>query len=38
MKDAARTAANKLMTFYHGDEPGKEPGLLGEPYYWYCPL
>jgi mannan endo-1,6-alpha-mannosidase len=35
LKQAAKTAAQGLMSFYTGDQPGGTPGLLPEPYYWW---
>ncbi|KAJ2896574.1 hypothetical protein MKZ38_005430 [Zalerion maritima] len=40
IKSAAALVAEDLMSFYHGDEPGKTPGILPGPppegdYYWW---
>ncbi|KAF2160115.1 glycoside hydrolase family 76 protein [Zasmidium cellare ATCC 36951] len=35
IKSAARTAADGMLSFYHGNETGGIPGLLGDPYYWW---
>ncbi|KAL2069684.1 hypothetical protein VTL71DRAFT_14363 [Oculimacula yallundae] len=35
LKSAARTTAQELLTFYHGNEPGQTPGLLPPPHYWW---
>jgi len=34
-KKAANTAADNMMSYYHGEDPGGIPGLLGDPYYWW---
>ncbi|WYZ39449.1 hypothetical protein EsH8_III_001363 [Colletotrichum jinshuiense] len=35
IKDIARDMTEDLMSFYDGDKPGKTPGLLPNPYYWW---
>ncbi|RKU40538.1 hydrolase 76 protein, variant 2 [Coniochaeta pulveracea] len=35
LKDTAKSMAEDMMSFYHGDEPGNTPGLLPDPYYWW---
>ncbi|CAN8101808.1 unnamed protein product [Discula destructiva] len=40
IKTAAKAVASNLMSYYHGDEPGKTPGILDGPppngdYYWW---
>lgn len=35
IKNAAKTIARDLMTFYNGDKPGGVPGNLPAPYYWW---
>ncbi|KAF4549280.1 Mannan endo-1,6-alpha-mannosidase DCW1-like protein 1 [Elsinoe fawcettii] len=35
LKNAASTAAWKMVTFYPGNKTGGIPGLLGDPYYWW---
>ncbi|KAJ3957057.1 hypothetical protein N0V92_006369 [Colletotrichum tropicale] len=35
VKSIARKMTEDLMSFYDGDKPGKTPGLLPDPYYWW---
>lgn len=35
IKSAARTIADGMLSYYHGNETGGIPGLLGDPYYWW---
>lgn len=35
IKSAARTIADGMLNYYHGNETGGIPGLLGDPYYWW---
>ncbi|KAK0625428.1 glycoside hydrolase family 76 protein [Bombardia bombarda] len=40
IKAAAKLVAKKLISYYHGDEPGQTPGILpgpppDAPYYWW---
>ncbi|KAG9245592.1 glycoside hydrolase family 76 protein [Calycina marina] len=35
LKSAASTAAKKLLSYYVGDQPGNEVGILPLPYYWW---
>ncbi|KAF6826146.1 cell wall glycosyl hydrolase [Colletotrichum musicola] len=35
IKSIARKMTEDLMSFYDGDKPGKTPGLLPDPYYWW---
>ncbi|KXH62042.1 glycosyl hydrolase family 76 [Colletotrichum nymphaeae SA-01] len=35
IKTIARSMTEDLMSFYDGDKPGKTPGLLPDPYYWW---
>ncbi|KAK4173361.1 putative mannan endo-1,6-alpha-mannosidase precursor [Triangularia setosa] len=40
IRSAAKLVATNLMNYYHGDEPGRIPGVLpgpppGGPYYWW---
>ncbi|CAK4030725.1 mannan endo-1,6-alpha-mannosidase [Lecanosticta acicola] len=32
---AAKTIAYGMVKYYHGNESGGVPGLLGDPYYWW---
>lgn len=32
---AAKIASDNAISFYHGDEPGRVPGLLDQPHYWW---
>lgn len=33
--DTASTIAYHMVSYYHGNESGGVPGLLGDPYYWW---
>jgi hypothetical protein len=35
IRAAASTIAYNMMTYYTGNLPGNEPGLLPQPYYWW---
>ncbi|KAK2765032.1 hydrolase 76 protein [Arachnomyces sp. PD_36] len=35
LKEAAKTAADGLLSYYTGDQPGDVPGNLPDPYYWW---
>ena len=35
IRSAASTIAYGMMTYYTGNQTGKEPGLLPAPYYWW---
>ncbi|KAI1002115.1 Mannan endo-1,6-alpha-mannosidase [Podosphaera aphanis] len=35
VKNAAKTLATELMSFYTGNRPGDTPGNLPDPYYWW---
>lgn len=35
IRNAASTVAYGMMTYYTGNQTGKEPGLLSPPYYWW---
>jgi mannan endo-1,6-alpha-mannosidase len=35
VKSAASTIAERMVSYYHGNEPGLIPGELGDPYYWW---
>lgn len=35
IKAAAKTAAEGMLEYYSGDEPGDVPGNLPDPYYWW---
>lgn len=35
IKAAAKTAAEGMMQYYTGDQPGNIPGNLPDPYYWW---
>ena len=35
IRSAASTIAHGLMSYYVGNQTGKEPGLLYPPYYWW---
>ncbi|KAH8169957.1 glycosyl hydrolase family 76 domain-containing protein [Sarocladium implicatum] len=36
IKKVSKTLIEDMLTFYHGDEKGQEPGLLPPPYYWWA--
>ncbi|KAK0387799.1 hypothetical protein NLU13_4044 [Sarocladium strictum] len=36
IKEVSKSLMEDMLTFYHGDEPGQEPGLLPQPYYWWA--
>lgn len=35
IKQAAKTVAKGMMTYYTGNRPGDVPGNLPQPYYWW---
>lgn len=35
IRKAAKTVADKMLTYYPIDTPSGIPGLLGDPYYWW---
>ena len=35
IRGAASTVAHGMMSYYVGNQTGKEPGLLYPPYYWW---
>lgn len=35
LKKAAKTAAEVMLSYYTGDQPGDVPGNLPDPYYWW---
>ncbi|KAI5309257.1 hydrolase 76 protein, partial [Ascosphaera atra] len=35
IKKAARKAAEGMVSYYNGDQPGQTPGVMPYPYYWW---
>jgi hypothetical protein len=35
IKSAARTVADGMLKYYHGNESGQPIGMLPDPYYWW---